>query len=347
MLPNPCVFEPCARAIFAAFLLALGLLLAAPGDADALPFADLAGHWARDVITEMQAMDLVRGDGDGRVRPDDPITREECVVLLLRALDIAPETVSTASFVDVEPSRWSHAAIEKAVALGLVYGVDATRFRPRDPVTREQLAALLVRAGEALVEARSGAPRFGDVPPERWSATYIRDAWRFGLINGVTDRLFEPARPATRAETFVVVRRFLAGETKESFLPDPSAVAEAVYAFEESLAAAVNQGPPHRWSAPYDYVVGAARGALAEMERAYRNAAEAGAAVSILNHELQARVTGLSRHLATVEATRTQTVSLSGPGLEPVTETRTRKATYTLRLVEGRWRIYGFGYTEA
>lgn len=318
----------------------------APGTAGALPFADLAGHWARDVITEMHAMELVEGDGDGRVRPDDPITREEFVALLLRAQDIAPEKGITAFFVDVDPAGWSYAFVQKAVVLGLVRGVDTAHFRPRDPVTREQLAALVVRAGEALAEVRSGEPEFRDVTPERWSAPYIRAAWRFGLINGVTDRLFEPARPATRAEAFVVVRRLLAGETKESFLPDPAAVAGAVYDFEQSLVAAVNQGPPHRWSAPYDYVVGAARGTLGDMEQAYRNAAEAGAGIRILHHDLEARVTDLTRHVALVEATRKQTVSLSGPDLDPVTETRTRKYVYALRLVDGQWRIYRFGAAE-
>lgn len=334
--------RPARKSSWTVLLLLAILVLSLPGSAGAAPFADLAGHWARDVITEMHAMELVEGDGNGRVRPDDPITREECAALLLRALDIAPEKGTTAFFVDVDPAGWSYPYIQKAAALGLVRGVGAAHFRPRDPVTREQLAAMVVRACEALAEVRSGGPDFRDVAPDRWSAPYIQAAWRFGLVNGVTARLFEPARPATRAETFVVVRRLLAGETRESYLPDPAAVAGAVYEFEQSLVAAVNQGPPHRWTAPYDYVVGAARGTLGDMERAYRNAAEAGAGTKILSHELEARVTDLTRHVALVEATKKQTVSPSGPDLDPVTETRTRKCLYSLRLVDGRWRIYDF-----
>lgn len=54
--------------------------------------------------------------------------------------DLAPP------FIDVEPDRWSAEAIAKVKNVGLMLGDPDGRFRPADPVTREEMATILVRA---------------------------------------------------------------------------------------------------------------------------------------------------------------------------------------------------------
>ena len=76
------------------------------------------------------------------------VTRGEMATFLARALGLEP--LSGADFVDIGTSvhRANINALHRA---GITAGCDATgdRFCPRDPVTRGQMAAFLVRAGLA------------------------------------------------------------------------------------------------------------------------------------------------------------------------------------------------------
>jgi hypothetical protein len=60
----------------------------APIGAASSPFADLeASHWAAPMISRMKEEGLLSGSPGGLIRPDDPISRAEFSVLLLRALE--------------------------------------------------------------------------------------------------------------------------------------------------------------------------------------------------------------------------------------------------------------------
>lgn len=50
---------------------------------------------------------------------------------------------------------------------------------------------------------------FEDVPEDKWSYKAIKNLYFAGLINGVTDTLFEPERNITREETAVIIDRLL------------------------------------------------------------------------------------------------------------------------------------------
>lgn len=91
------------------------------------------------------------------------------------------------------------------------------RFHPADPLTREQLATVLVNAmrqvpmenpdssDSAIAQipappAEVAATAFTDVPPARWSAASIQYLADLGLIQGYPDGTFRPEQPVTRAE---------------------------------------------------------------------------------------------------------------------------------------------------
>lgn len=50
---------------------------------------------------------------------------------------------------------------------------------------------------------------FTDVPEDKWSYKAIKNLYFAGLINGVTETLFEPERNITREETAVIIDRLL------------------------------------------------------------------------------------------------------------------------------------------
>ena len=68
-------------------------------------------------------------------------------------LIVLPDEVSIAkktTFKDIEDNRWSKPFIEKAVEMGIVKGFEDGTFRPEEPMTREQVIAVVVRAIEGV-----------------------------------------------------------------------------------------------------------------------------------------------------------------------------------------------------
>lgn len=89
-------------------------------------------------------------------RPDDPVTREEVAVALVRALGYTTFAGRAQQLHRTFPDVKSNAGyISIAYSLGLMDGVSANAFSPSGHVTREQAAVILMRLHEKL---REGSP---------------------------------------------------------------------------------------------------------------------------------------------------------------------------------------------
>jgi hypothetical protein len=110
------------------------------------PFVDDDGSVHEIDITAIAASGISKGCNppiNDRYCPSAPVSRAQMASFLVRALGLAP--VSTDYFSDDEGSV--HAAdIDALAAAGITKGCAPDRFCPADPVTREQMAAFLVRA---------------------------------------------------------------------------------------------------------------------------------------------------------------------------------------------------------
>lgn len=72
------------------FVRALNYAQIAQSLPDDPPFTDVRGHWGSRFITAAERLQLMRGDGDGRFRPNDHITYAEIYTVLLRMVDQYP-----------------------------------------------------------------------------------------------------------------------------------------------------------------------------------------------------------------------------------------------------------------
>ena len=93
----------------------------------------------------------MNGDGDGRFRPEDPITREEMCQVLYNLLGRQPVEDGGDSLFpdDGEISPWAREAVYACHSLGLVLGNDDGSFRPRENTQRSQAATVFVRYSNA------------------------------------------------------------------------------------------------------------------------------------------------------------------------------------------------------
>jgi len=174
--------------------------------------ADIAGHWAEYSIKELLALGAISGYPDGTFKPDKIITRAEFATVLVKSFQLGNKGEKT--FVDTE-AHWAKDYIAAAEAEGIVNGYDTETFGPDDPVTREQMAVMTVKAAKVSPEA--GEPLFDDSGSiSAWAGEALVTAMENGLIEGYADNTVRPQDSATRAEAVTVIVNALhkAGERK-------------------------------------------------------------------------------------------------------------------------------------
>jgi hypothetical protein len=112
------------------------------------PFTDTTGSGFEADIDALYSSEITTGcdvSDPTRFCPDDPVTRGEMAVFLVRALDLSP---AQSTFTDSAASVYE-SQIGALAAAGITRGcdpLDYSRFCPGDPVTRGQMAAFLDRA---------------------------------------------------------------------------------------------------------------------------------------------------------------------------------------------------------
>ncbi|WP_426451007.1 S8 family serine peptidase [Paenibacillus sp. S-38] len=179
-------------------------------------FADLDGHWAREAVERMASKGVAEGMTDTEFAPDTEVTRAQFTALLARALRL-PETTGELPFGDVPVDAWYRQTLVNALEAGLISGVSDTQFAPEDRITREQMALMLVNAESYAAGRRNGAvltsaasAAFSDREQiSAWAADAVTKAAGFGLMKGMPDGSFGPARPASRAQAVTVLGRLL------------------------------------------------------------------------------------------------------------------------------------------
>ncbi len=117
------------------------------------------------------------------------------------------------SFSDVSKSDPYYAAVTALAGAGVLTGFADGTFQPQEEMSREQFAAVLVRA--LTGKDWSGDvdhQRFSDVSSDRWSAKNIEKAFEYGLINGFEDGTFRPESYVTCGQAVTMLVRMLGGE---------------------------------------------------------------------------------------------------------------------------------------
>lgn len=123
---------------------------------------------------------------------------------MLFIIPIAAEKGGESTFPDM-PNNWSTAALENAVANGLLQGTDG-KILPNDNLTRAQMATVISRAFGAT--AKGDLKGFIDVKADDWFADHMAKAYKMGVIKGDAGKL-SPNDFISRQEVFVIITRAL------------------------------------------------------------------------------------------------------------------------------------------
>lgn len=105
-------------------------------------------------------------------------------------------------FQDVQ-GHWAQAYIEALADLGVIAGFPDGNFRPSDPVTRAQFAAIIAKAFAPT--AQKPANDFLDVRRDYWAYQVIQTAYQGGFLSGYPDRTFRAEERIPRVQVLVAL----------------------------------------------------------------------------------------------------------------------------------------------
>lgn len=165
------------------------------------------GCRAAKAIDNLANYGVLKGFADGSYRPDQPITRAQFVSMLVHWLPSKLEIESSGParpvLTDVPPGYWAARDIYKAYDLRWISGEPSGSFGPGEPLTRGQLADILVYALHLVDDGQRFA--FSDCPPERWDYRDLNLAWQAGFLHAIAPNLINPDGLVTRAQAAEVL----------------------------------------------------------------------------------------------------------------------------------------------
>ena len=178
-------------------------------------FTDVSHSWADDGIQYCVTHQLMSGIGNNLFGPKLTTTRAQ-IVQILYNLEGEPKVSGTTPFTDLTQD-WYQNAILWAYQTGVVAGTSSTTFEPDRPVTREQIAVILMEYMTRVLKLeRTWTPADLSIFPDagsvsNWAKDAMADAVALGLISGASNggqTLLEPQGSATREQVATILMEF-------------------------------------------------------------------------------------------------------------------------------------------
>ena len=177
-------------------------------------FTDLnVNAWYHDGVHFCIDEGLMEGYGGGLFGPNDTLSRAQLCQIVYN-MEGQPAVTGGSVFDDVADGAWYADAVTWAAENGIVGGYGNGKYGPDDPITREQLAAILWRYAkykgyDVSVGEDTNILSYTDVADlSEYAIPAMQWACGAGVIEGVTDSTLVPQGDATRAQAAVMLMRF-------------------------------------------------------------------------------------------------------------------------------------------
>ena len=175
------------------------------------PFTDVKENdWFYDSVKYAYENDLMKGISNTEFAPDSDVTRAMFVTVIYR-MENEPQTGKCA-FTDVESGSYYENAVAWANENGIVSGISEECFAPNEPITREQMAAIIYRyaafKGYDITTSSSTSYTDNDNISDYAKNAVIWAAEK-SVMTGNTDGSFAPKANTTRAQVASVFMRMV------------------------------------------------------------------------------------------------------------------------------------------
>ncbi|MDA1547403.1 S-layer homology domain-containing protein [Bacillus cereus group sp. TH253LC] len=142
-------------------------------------------HWSEDAINDLAKKGLVNGYGDGRFGFGDNVTRGQVASLISRYLHLG-DVQGSSMFTDTKGDMFEK-DIEKVGRMGIMVGDGTGEFRPKDTLTRYEMAAVMKKAFNLETQSNEN---YVDVPKDHWAYDYTRILYGNKISIGVGNGKF-------------------------------------------------------------------------------------------------------------------------------------------------------------
>ncbi|MDI6602204.1 MAG: S-layer homology domain-containing protein [Thermoanaerobacteraceae bacterium] len=181
------------------------------------PFKDMKGYeWAEESVNRMYEKGILKGVGNGLFNPQKPVTWEETIIMLIRALGLEDDALSVKEI----PAELKNLKIDQsfigyvvtAYENGLITLDEIKTINFKTPIKKVEIARLVVRALglEDYVDGEYDlADVFGDINDiDKSDIPYVYISYLEDILKGSNGK-FMPEKPVIRAEIGVIIDRLI------------------------------------------------------------------------------------------------------------------------------------------
>jgi len=197
-----------------ALLMLASAVLSVTVSADAeLPFTDVKKKaWFYDAVKYSYDNSLMNGTSATLFEPQGKVTRAMFVTMLGRLHGAEESTEVKFKDVNFKKGAWYAGYVGWASDNGIVTGFEDNTFRPNEKLSREQMAAIIMRyiTFADIIPTRSPDALSYFTDEKRigsWAKEYVDEMRLIGIITGKDGGRFDPKGDLTRAEAATIVMR--------------------------------------------------------------------------------------------------------------------------------------------
>ncbi|MDR2133433.1 MAG: S-layer homology domain-containing protein [Clostridiales Family XIII bacterium] len=177
------------------------------------PFTDVKqSDWFYGDVEYVSVNGLFNGTSATAFSPTTPMTRGMLTTVLARLNGTDLSAYTASGFDDVADGKYYTAAVAWAAANGIVSGVGSDEFAPDRAVTRQEMAAMIVRYAEFAKKQFPTTRQFvifaDDDRIADWAKNAVQTLYCGGIVSGKPGNIFDPQGNATRAEVAAILHRF-------------------------------------------------------------------------------------------------------------------------------------------
>lgn len=169
-------------------------------------FSDISSvPWAVDAINSLYKLEIINGKGDGLFYPNDSVTREEFIKMLVKAfsMKLVDEEIM---FDDVSKDDWSYEYIKTAYISGITKGVSDTLFGKTEKILRQDVCVMIARlfeisgikAENTELSVQTVFADYGDI--SEYAKDAILEMYSLGIVSGDENGFVNPKGSTSRAE---------------------------------------------------------------------------------------------------------------------------------------------------
>jgi hypothetical protein len=178
-----------------------------------VPFSDVSGSsWAASYINAIYSAGITTGCGSGNYCATQNVTRDQMAAFIIRAREGNPAAGycgSTAPFADVPASNTFCGYIKRMLELNVTNGCGNGNYCPGNNVTRDQMAAFIIRALEGNPAANycGATSPFADVQATSGFCGHIKRMLELNITTGCGNGNYCPSQFVTREQMAVFIAR--------------------------------------------------------------------------------------------------------------------------------------------